>query len=63
MNKRQAKKKIKRKWRIKTYTFQYEPKKVDSVYSYILNEVKNRTIIEIEKAILFGTDMRGDNNG
>ena len=60
MNNRQAKKKIKQKWGIKIYTFQYEPKKVDSVYSYIFNEVKNRTIIEIEKAILFGTEMRGD---
>lgn len=62
MNNRQAKKRIKRKWGIKTYTFPYEPKKVDSVYSYIFNEVKKRTVIEIEKAILFGADMRGENN-
>ena len=60
MNKRQAKKKIKQKWRIKTYTFPYEPKKVNNVYSYIFNEVKNRAIIEIENAILYGADMRGD---
>ena len=61
MNNRQAKKKIKRKWGIKTYTFPYEPKKVDRVYSYIFKEVKNRVVIEIENAILFGSDMRGDN--
>ena len=58
MNNRQAKKRIKRKWGIKTYTFPYEPKKVDRVYSYIVNEVKKRVVIEIEKEILFGADMR-----
>lgn len=58
MNKRQAKKKIKQKWGIKIYSFPYAPKKVDKVYSYILDKVKNKTIIEIEKAILFGADMR-----
>ena len=58
MNKRQAKKIIKQKWGIETYNFHCAPKKVDNMYAYILNKVKHKTIIEIEKVILFGTNMR-----
>lgn len=55
MTRRQAKKKIKNRWRLKSWPGNVSPREMDQICSYITNELAAAIGKAFEKAILYGS--------
>lgn len=60
MRKRQAKKNVKRKWKIETYNYPYSPRYIDKLFSYVSSELSRKISEKFDEAILYGESVRGE---
>lgn len=60
MNRRKAKKAVKKKWKIKKWSGNISPREMDALYSRVHAFMKAALIQVIDRAILYGDNQSGN---